>query len=106
MQKVGHGIVLRESASPAALTYKEDGAETIRKAVRQAANAVKLPWKETSALVLRRGPYLIAAGLDESLPDAKPYVLHGRYLNLFEPSLAVHGDIADEAPDEASSIWQ
>jgi hypothetical protein len=94
MQKVGHGIVLRESASPAALTYKEDGAETIRKAVRQAANAVKLPWKETSALVLRRGPYLIAAGLDESLPDAKPYVLHGRYLNLFEPSLAVHGDIA------------
>jgi hypothetical protein len=61
--------------------------------VRQAANAVKLPWKETSTLLLRRGPYLIAAGLDESVPDAKPYVLHGRYLNLFEPSLAVHDDV-------------
>jgi hypothetical protein len=94
LHKVGRGIVLRESASPAALTYKEDGAETIRKAVRQAAIAVKLPWKETSTLILRRGPYIIAAGLDESAPDAKPFVLHGRYLNLFEPSLAVHGDIS------------
>jgi hypothetical protein len=93
LHKVGRGIVLRESDSPAALTYKADGAETVRKLVRQAANAVKLPWKETSTLLLRRGPYLIAAGLDESVPDAKPYVLHGRYLNLFEPSLAVHDDV-------------
>ena len=52
---------------PAALTYKEDGAETVRKAVRQAAaEAVKLPWKETNSLVLRRGPYLVAAGLEQS----------------------------------------
>jgi hypothetical protein len=94
LHKVGHGIVLRESASPAALTYKEEGAETIRKAVRQAAAAVKLPWKETSTLLLRRGPYIIAAGLDESATDSKPYILHGRYLNLFEPSLAVHSDIS------------
>jgi hypothetical protein len=93
LHKAGRGIVLRESASPAALTYKEDGAETIRRAVRQAASAVKLPWKETSTLVLRRGPYIVAAGLDESTPDAKPFILHGRYLNLFEPALAVHGDI-------------
>ncbi len=93
LHKVGHGIVVRESASPAALTYKADGADTIRKAVRQAADAVRLPWKESSTLVLRRGPYLITAGLDESVPDAKPYVLHGRYLNLFEPSLAVHNNM-------------
>jgi hypothetical protein len=48
-----------------------------------------LTWKETDSLVLRRGPYLVAAGLDESMPDVKPYVLHGRYLNLFDPELAV-----------------
>ena len=57
--------------------------------MRQAAAAVKLAWKETDSLVLRRGPYLVAAGLDESVPDAKPYVLHGRYLNLFDPELTV-----------------
>ena len=60
--KSGRGVVVREALSPAALTYKEDGAETVRKAVRQAAAAVKLAWKETDSLVLRRGPYLIAAG--------------------------------------------
>jgi hypothetical protein len=93
MHRVGRGIVWRESASPAALTYKADGAEIVRHAVRQSANAVKLPWKESGTLVLRRGPYLIAAGLDESAPDAKPYVLHGRYLNLFDPALAVRRDV-------------
>jgi hypothetical protein len=87
--KVGRGVVVRLALSPAALTYKEDGAETVRQAVRQAAAAVKLAWKETDSLVLRRGPYLVAAGLDESTPGAKPYVLHGRYLNLFDPELAV-----------------
>jgi hypothetical protein len=89
LHKVGRGVVLREALSPAALTYKEEGAETVRTAVRQAAAAVKLAWKETDSLVLRRGPYLVAAGLDESTPGAKPYVLHGRYLNLFDPDLAV-----------------
>jgi hypothetical protein len=92
-RRVGRGVVLRLIASPAALTYKEDGAETIRRAVRQAANFVRLPWEETATLVLRRGPYLIAAGLDESVPDAHPYKLQGRYLNLFDPSLDAHRDI-------------
>jgi hypothetical protein len=89
LHKAGRGAVVREALSPAALTYKKDGAETVRKAVRLAAAAVKLAWKETDSLVLRRGPYLVAAGLDESMPDARPYVLHGRYLNLFDPQLAV-----------------
>jgi hypothetical protein len=91
LHRVGHGIVWRESASPAALTYKEDGAETIRRVVRQAANEGKLAWSESNTLVLRRGPYVIAAGLDESVTG--PYTLHGRYLNLFDPALAVRRDI-------------
>jgi hypothetical protein len=89
IHKVGRGVVLREALSPAALTQKADGADTLRAAVRQAAAAVKLPWKEGNSLVLRRGPYVIAGGLDESTADAKPYVLHGRYINLFSPDLAV-----------------
>jgi hypothetical protein len=89
LHRVGRGVVVREAVSPAALTYQEDGAERVRKAARQAAAAVKLVWKETNSLVLRRGRYLVAAGLDESTPNAKPYILHGRYLNLFDPELAV-----------------
>jgi hypothetical protein len=93
LHRVGRGVVVREALSPAALTYKEDGADAVRKTVRQAAAAVKLPWTETDSLVLRRGPYLVAGGLDESTPNAKPYRLHGRYLNLFDPNLSVVTDV-------------
>jgi hypothetical protein len=93
LHKVGRGVVIREALSPAALTYKEDGAETVRKATRQAAAAIKLAWKETDSLVLRRGPYLAVAGLDKSMPDAKPYVLRGRYINLFDPELPVLNNV-------------
>ena len=58
---------------------------------------MKLPWKEADSLVLRRGLYVIAAGLDESVPGSRAYVLRGRYLNLFDPELAVLNDVAVEA---------
>jgi hypothetical protein len=94
LHKAGRGVVVREGASPAALTYKEDGAQTVRNLARQAAAAVKLPWKEANALVLRRGPYLVAAGLDESVPNEPAYVLRGRFVNLFDPELPVVETVA------------
>ena len=86
---VGRGVVLSERVSPAALTYQSDGADMLRGYGRQAAAAIHLPWIETSALVLRRGPYVIAAGLDESIPNTKPTTLHGRFVNLFDADLPV-----------------
>jgi hypothetical protein len=86
---VGRGIVLSERISPAALTYQADGGETLRSDARQAAAAIHLPWSETSALVLRRGPYVIAAGLDDALPNAQPVTLHGRFVDLFDENLPV-----------------
>lgn len=86
---VGKGVVLREAVSPAALTYRPGGAESLLRAARQAASAVRMPWKESAALLLRRGPYLVAAGLDESVPGARPLVLRGRYINLFDPELTL-----------------
>ena len=94
LYKVGKGVVVSARLSPAALTYKKDGAVTIRALARQAASAVNLPWKETDALVLRRGPYIIAAGLDESVPDAKPYVMHGRFIDLFNSNLPILNRVA------------
>ena len=89
MNRVGSGVVLFESASPAALTYQPDGSDHIRSFAKQAAEAVKLPWKESGALVLRRGPYLIAAGLQETGADLSPVTLHGRLISLFDPTLSV-----------------
>lgn len=89
MFKVGSGVVVSARLSPAASTYQQDGDAAIRKLARQAASAVHLQWNETNALVLRRGPYIVAAGLDESIPSAKPHVLHGHFIDLFHADLPI-----------------
>ena len=38
--------------------------------------------------MLRRGPYLIASGLDESLPDP-PHRITGRFIDLFDAQLPI-----------------
>ena len=89
LERAGRGVVVSERVSPAALSYRGDGGATVRKAAQQAAAAVGLEWREAEALVLRRGPYVIAAGLDESVPEARPFSLRGRFVDLFDANLPV-----------------
>ena len=89
VQAVGKGIVLFARQSPAGLTYKVTGADTVRAIARQAASNVHLSWHESNALVLRRGPYVVAAGLEESLPNGRPYLLHGHFINIFDAGLPI-----------------
>jgi hypothetical protein len=56
--------------------------------VQQACAAVKLDYREADHVVLRRGPYLIAAGLEGSRPEAG-HELHGRFIDLFAPGLPI-----------------
>lgn len=86
---VGKGVVVSARLSPAALTYKIDGAEKIRKLAREASSSVGLAWNQTNSLVLRRGPYIVAAGLSESVPNSKPYVLRGHFIDLFDSNLPI-----------------
>jgi hypothetical protein len=86
---VGKGVVLAERVSPAALSYESDGGDTVRGYARQAAAAIHLTWSESNALVLRRGPYVIAGGLDDSIPNAAPVTLHGRFIDLFDAGLPI-----------------
>lgn len=87
LYRIGSGVLVSARLSPATLTYRKDGAEQIRRLTRRAAFAIKLAWHEANALVLRRGPYIVAAGLNESVPNANLVVLHGRYVNLFDARL-------------------
>jgi hypothetical protein len=96
MQRIGRGVVTLQAESPSALTYKEDGAAKIRELAKQAAAAIGLRWKESNALVLRRGPYVVAAGLDEPVAGVKSVVLRGYFINLFD----------SELPEERSvTLW-
>lgn len=89
IERVGKGLVLYEPVSPAGLTYQPGGAAQVLHWVQEAAKAEKLDWKERNALVLKRGPYVVAAGLDESAAEAEPYRLRGTFIDLFDSQLPI-----------------
>lgn len=94
--RVGRGGVFWLRENPARLAAGADGDERLCQEVRRAASHAGARWRESAHLVLRRGPYVAAAGLDESI-EGPAKVLHGRYVNLFDPELAVRQDPAVQA---------
>jgi len=56
--------------------------------LKQAAAKCRLKWRESNYLSLRRGPYVIAAGLDESIAGGVKE-LKGKFVNLFDAELRV-----------------
>ncbi len=77
---------------PADLTTSAEGAAKVIAVTKLAAKQTALKWRETNYLLLRRGPYVIAAGLDESVA-AEAHELKGRFVNLFDAELHVQNDI-------------
>ncbi len=91
--RAGKGWVTWLRRDPAALAASPDGDSEVLNCVATTAKALELPLKETNYLLLRRGPYVIAAGLDESIPgDSK--VLKGRFINLFDSELQVRQTVS------------
>jgi hypothetical protein len=91
-RRVGKGALIYASASPAALSNRPDGGETVRALVRDACRAARLAYRETDHIVVRRGPYVVSAALDESLPGP-PHVLRGHFLDLFDAGLPVRTEV-------------
>ena len=80
----GKGTVVFEASSPAALSYRKDGATQVRQLVRKACAAAGLEYRETNHIVLRRGPYVVGVGL-EGPPSEAIHELRGRFIDLFAP---------------------
>jgi hypothetical protein len=74
--RVSSGGVIWLRKNPAALAASAEGDAEIVKATKSAASYAHIAWRESNYLSLRRGPYLIAAGLDESIAD-EPEVIRG-----------------------------
>ena len=85
---VGKGGVIWMRENPAELAANAAGDARVVAAVNQAAARARLKWRETNYLLLRRGPYVLGAGLDESVAG-KPKTLRGQWVNLFDPELRV-----------------
>ncbi len=88
----GKGSVAWLKQNPVRLAQNADGDARVVELVKAATHRAKLSWRETNYLLLRRGPYFIAAGLDESVAGA-PKQLHGRFVNLFDPELRVQNTV-------------
>ncbi len=91
--RVGKGGLIWLCQRPVEFSASAQGAERVVAAAELAARKIGLKWRETNYLLLRRGQYLIAAGLDESI-EGKPRLLHGRFVNLFDSELRVQSDIS------------
>jgi hypothetical protein len=82
------GFVIVDAGSPAALAHQANGADAVLAQVKLARAKLGLGWDESNTLVLRRGPYISAGGMDESV-STEPVTLHGRYVNLYDPRLGI-----------------
>ena len=85
---VGKGGVIWMRENPAGLAVNAAGDARLVAAVKQATTRSRLKWRETNYLLVRRGPYLLGAGLDESAAS-EPKTVRGRLVNLFDPELRV-----------------
>ncbi|MEG9433686.1 hypothetical protein [Terriglobus sp. ADX1] len=68
--RVGKGVVIFRKVSPSAIAQDVNGPATVLAVAKDAAAQIHLPWRESSALVLRRGPFVIASGFDK--PEGTP----------------------------------
>jgi hypothetical protein len=93
--KVGQGAVMWLRQSPVRFALSTPAEGRLISSLQEAARKAGLNWKEANYLALRRGPYLIGAGLNESVSDS-PKQLRGQFVNLFDPELTVQRSISLE----------
>lgn len=90
--EIGNGKLIYSFASPASLSRAPDGAKTLLGLCREACSLALLEWRETSHLMLKRGPYVIAAGLDET-DDLPVKTIEGSFVDLFSATLEVRSAV-------------
>jgi hypothetical protein len=90
---IGKGRVIWHRQNPTHLATTAEGDRHWTALVREATARSRAKWRETNYLLLRRGPYVIASGLDESI-DAASKQLRGRFVNLFDPDLRLEKQVS------------
>ncbi len=89
---VGKGAVVWLRKSPVDYSMQREAEADYIAVMKAALEKSGGSWQETNHLLLRRGPYFVAAGLDESV-ELPAKLLKGRFVNLFDPALKVQREI-------------
>ncbi|QAY65259.1 hypothetical protein [Paenibacillus protaetiae] len=106
MARAGQGAVVYLAVHPEQLAESKEGADQLRSAVRQAMDSLNDPqlhWDASNYFMIRRGPYVVAAVLKESVHSG-PLKLSGRYVDLLHPELAVRSEF-DVHPEEQAFLY-
>lgn len=93
LHKVGQGAVLFRAENPSKLASDPHGDAVLVDALKAAGEGTRVRWRETNYLLLRRGPYVVAAGLDEA-PESSVKTLDGSFVDLFDPALQLRTQIS------------
>jgi hypothetical protein len=90
---IGKGALCFIRRNPAAMAQNVSEETLLMQSFRMATRYKAAVAQEANYLKLRRGPYIIAAGLDESIEDDSK-VIEGRYISLFDPELRLRRKIS------------
>ena len=82
---VGKGRLIFLSRRPSLIARDAFAAKLFYEFVAKEAKGID--WQTQGSIALRRGPYVVSAGLDETDAPTRPFV--GRYVDLFDPQLRV-----------------
>lgn len=95
---VGRGKAAVWKTVPAFFSYSKANADSYRSFIHNLITENGFEWEYSNVISLKRGKYLIAAVLDESIND-EMYEINGLYADMFAPDFAIveHKKLA---PDE------
>ncbi|MFC5529933.1 hypothetical protein [Cohnella yongneupensis] len=103
---VGNGVLVYMAVHPELLAESKAGAERLRSAVRQGMDSLNDPqlrWEDTNYFMIRRGPYVIAAVMQEAVHSG-PLKLEGRYVDILDPQLTIRTEVCVR-PDEQAFLF-
>ncbi|MCJ7840037.1 hypothetical protein MUB24_03745 [Lederbergia sp. NSJ-179] len=102
LYEVEKGIVGYLNISPNKCAESKKDADLLRETVKNSLEMADatFKWEENNYFMLQRGPYRVAAVLDESV-HTKPLELDGRFVDLFDPQLKVRQKMSLQPNDNA-----
>jgi len=106
LYKVGKGILVILEDSPWEIARSAEKSDIYRKVVRKAMKASKnteLNWEPSNNFILRRGPYVIGACLDEAV-SSKKVSIKGIFVDLLKHNLPVKKNVSLN-PDENCLLY-
>jgi len=101
---VGKGVVIFHKTSPSVLAADANGAAMVLATIRDAATQIHLPWCQSTAFVLRRGPFVIASGFDkpEGTPEHAVTRVANSAVKSLDSALSASGNTTAPPPRSAS----